>query len=164
MSQTNNVSLPDLGFIGRQELRFNRSLNARDWPDMETCRPEPGGEWGVIRFLNGQATTQPLSWSAEKPWMPLERRSLPNRCLVPFLNEDEGGQLAMAAGLLSLNNTVEASAFHLFHVGSDDKASPRPFIVPSAHWQHWIEPSADVRDFIPTTPRAGARIASPPPR
>lgn len=153
MTPFNYIELPDLCLVGRQELRFNRSLNARDWPDIETCRLEPGREWGVIRVLNGQATTQPLHWAAEKPWTLLTRRSLPNRCLVPLFQRGRDAPLEMAAGLLGLKNTVEADFFQLLHIGQDHEASPRPFIVPPAHWQHWVESSADVRDFIPKISR-----------
>lgn len=143
------ATLPDLNLINRQELLFNRSLNARDWPDPADCRLVAGGQWGVIRALNGQATTQPLTWAAEESWVALKRQAMPNRCLVPLLDPANGSVPLMAAGLLSLKNTIEANFFRLFGVGRDDDAPYKPFFVPEAHWQHWIEPSADVRDFIP---------------
>ena len=136
---------PSADKIAPLERFFQRQLPVLDWPAAEIALAAPGHAGGVIRYL-GRATAQTVTWLEDEPYRPLAFRSYPNRCLVPVV--DKVGGVVMLAGVLKLLNTTEAEGFSIFEI-SDGKGGVFPFEVPQGHWMHWVDPSGDVRHFIP---------------
>lgn len=137
---------PNAEAIAPLEWFFQRQLRILDWPSSDDLvLTSSGHAGGVIRYL-GQATAQTVTWLDGALYRPLSFRSYPNRCLIPVV--DKEGDIAMLAGILKLLNTTEAEGFSIFEI-SDGKGGAQPFEVPQRHWMHWVDPSADVRNFLP---------------
>jgi hypothetical protein len=146
MIEINNYLNPPLSRVAPLEWFFQRQLPILSWPEGGYPVVSAGNPAGIIRYLNGRATAQRVQWLEDEPFRPLGFRAYPNRCLLPTLQADGG--ITMLACILRLRNTTDAEGFSLFQL-ADSSGGRRPFEVPERHWMHWVEPAADVRDFLP---------------
>ena len=132
----------------------------------------PGDLIPVLRFIRGHAVATSAVWLADQPFRLLERESRPNRCLVPVhaagltgkASDGSCGPVAMLGALARQINTTEIAGVTILSemLDGDDTA---PFVIPRPFWMKWLEPSSDVRDFIPrrrrTFPAASWSLAVP---
>lgn len=155
-AMTNAYESPSLEIFAPLGWDFERRLEVRGWPAHGALNLMPGRLAPVVRFVHGHAFAAPAEWLADEPFKLIERECRPNRCLIPVLAPGLnkhldlpcGEPVVMLGALARQINTTDIAGFTVLAT-SLQLGEERPFIVPRRYWMAWLEPSSDVRHFIP---------------